>query len=136
MITYVTVDDVDTALGASWTDDSNKAKSVLMANAWMNGLSLKLPCDKNTHEIIIPDDVKLAGAYASQAAANNGLYQQQESSGVVSNSSVEAKGVKVAETYADISTNSSKLLSPDLQLAMALLRPFGAGSSQIKLVRG
>ncbi len=57
MITYITVEDVNSILGATWTDESKKAKSVLMANTWMNGLNLKLPCDKATHETIIPDDV-------------------------------------------------------------------------------
>ena len=61
MITFITVEDVDSVLGSSWADESKKAKSVLMANTWMNGLSLKMPCDKATHEIIIPDDVKQAG---------------------------------------------------------------------------
>ncbi|MCS5969696.1 hypothetical protein LNP26_29775 [Klebsiella variicola subsp. variicola] len=58
MITFITVEDVNSILGATWTDESKKAKSVLMANTWMNGLNLKMPCNKATHEIIIPDDVE------------------------------------------------------------------------------
>ena len=73
MITFITVEDVNSILGATWTDESKKAKSVLMANTWMNGLNRKMPCDKVTHEIIIPDDVKQAGAYAALAASNGGL---------------------------------------------------------------
>ena len=47
MITFITVEDVNSILGATWTDESKKAKSVLMANTWMNGLNLKIPCDGN-----------------------------------------------------------------------------------------
>ncbi|WP_285131383.1 protein singed [Leclercia adecarboxylata] len=136
MITFVTVDDVDSLLGDSWTDDANKPKSVLMANVWLNGLSLSLPCDKVTHEVIIPDDVKLAGAYAAQAAANGGLYQKKTDSGSLLSKSVDADGVSVSKTYAELSANSTKLLDSDLQLALALLKPYGVNTSQIRLVRG
>lgn len=136
MITYITVADVDALLGSTWTDESKKAKSVLMANTWMNGLNLKMPCDKATHEVIIPDDVKLAGAYASLAAANGGLYQQKTSSGVLTSESVDADGVSVSESYAELATNSTSLLDSDLQLALAMLKPYGANTSQIRLVRG
>ncbi|ABV12989.1 TPA: protein singed [Citrobacter koseri] len=136
MITYITVADVDQILGADWTDASKKSKSVLMANAWMNGLGLKLPCDKNTHEIIIPDDVKQAGAYAAQAAANGGLYQQKTNSGSLLSNSVDADGVSVSKTFAELAVNSTALLDSDLQLAMAMLKPYGVNQSQIRLVRG
>lgn len=136
MITYITVADVDTLLGSAWTDDSKKAKSVLMANTWLNGLSLKMPIDKTTHEVVIPDDVKLAGAYAAQAAANGGLYQQKTSSGVLTSESVDADGVSTSESYAELATNSTSLLDSDLQLALAMLKPYGANTSQIRLVRG
>lgn len=136
MITYITVEDVNSILGATWTDESKKAKSVLMANTWMNGLNLKLPCDKATHETIIPDDVKQAGAYAAQAAANGGLYQQKTNSGVLTSESVDADGVSVSESYAELATNSTSLLDSDLQLALAMLKPYGVNTSQIRLVRG
>lgn len=136
MITYITVADVDALLGSTWTDESKKAKSVLMANTWMNGFNLKMPCDKTTHEVIIPDDVKLAGVYAAQAAANGGLYQQKTSSGVLTSESVDADGVSVSESYAELATNSTSLLDSDLQLALAMLKPYGANTSQIRLVRG
>lgn len=97
MITYITVEDVNSILGATWTDESKKAKSVLMANTWMNGLNLKLPCDKATHETIIPDDVKQAGAYAALAAANGGLYQQKTDSGVLLSKTVDADDVSVSK---------------------------------------
>ena len=136
MITFITVEDVDSVLGSSWTDESKKAKSVLMANTWMNGLSLKMPRDKATHETIIPDDVKQAGAYAALAASNGGLYQQKTDSGVLLSKTVDADDVSVSKTFAEISTNSTALLDPDLQLALAMLKPYGVNQSQVRLVRG
>lgn len=136
MITYITVADVDQILGADWTDPSKKAKSVLMANTWLNGLNLKIPCDSTTHEVIIPDDVKQAGAYAAQAAANGGLYQQKTNSGSLLSNSVDADGVSVSKTFAELAVNSTALLDSDLQLALAMLKPYGVNQSQIRLVRG
>ncbi|MBJ9110775.1 protein singed [Citrobacter sp. FDAARGOS_156] len=136
MITYITVADVDQILGADWTNPSKKSKSVLMANTWMNGLNLKMPCDNRTYEVIIPDDVKQAGAYAAQAAANGGLYQQKTNSGSLLSNSVDADGVSVSKTFAELAVNSTALLDSDLQLALAMLKPYGVNQSQIRLVRG
>ncbi|MEI7177126.1 DnaT-like ssDNA-binding protein [Pectobacterium carotovorum] len=130
MTTFITVADVDELLGADWTAEENKAKAVLMANAWLTGLNLRVCPDE------IPADVKLAGAYAALAAANGGLYQQQTDSGVVTSKSVDADGVSVSKSFAELATNSTALLNSDLQLALALLRPYGANPSQIRVVRG
>ena len=130
MITYITVSDVDRILGADWTDASKKEKPVKMANAWLNGLNLRV-CPDN-----IPEDVKEAGAYAASVAAAGKLYQQKTDSGVVTSKSVEAKGVSVSKSFAELSTNSTALLDPDLQFALALLKPYGVNQSQIRLVRG
>lgn len=130
MITFITVNEVNALLGDEWTDSSKKAKSVLMANVWLTGLNLR-GCDGD-----IPDDVKQAGAYAAQAAANGGLYQQKTNSGVTTSESVEADGVSVSETYAELATNSTSLFDSDLQLAMAMLKPYGYSSSQVRIQRG
>lgn len=136
MITFATVENVDSILGSTWADESKKAKSVLMANIWMNGLSLKMPCIAATHETIIPDDVKQAGAYASLAASNGGLYQQKTDSGVLLSKTVDADDVSVSKTFAELSTSSTALLDSDLQLALAMLKPYGVIQSQVRLVRG
>lgn len=130
MTTFITVADVDELLGTDWTAEENKAKAVLMANAWLTGLNLRICPDE------IPADVKLAGAYAALAAANGGLYQQKTDSGVVTSKSVDADGVSVSKSFAELATNSTALLNSDLQLALALLRPYGANPSQIRVVRG
>ncbi|VFT20935.1 Uncharacterised protein [Klebsiella pneumoniae] len=119
-----------------WTDESKKAKSVLMANTWMNGLNLKLPCDKATHETIIPDDVKQAGAYAALAAQMAGYISRKLIRGVLLSKSVDADDVSVSKTFAELATNSSALLDSDLQLALAMLKPYGVNQSQVRLVRG
>jgi hypothetical protein len=130
MRTFITITQVDTLLGSGWTDDSKKSRSVLAANAWMNGLNLHIKCDA------IPEDVEQAGAFAAQAAANGGLFQQKTDSGVLTSRSVEVDGAKVSKAYSALSTNSTELLDSDLQLALALLRPYGASSSQIRVNRG
>ena len=136
MVTFITVDDVDALLGSAWADTGGKAKAVLMANAWLNGLSLRLPCDKVTHEQVIPDDVKTAGAYAARAASTGGLDQQKTDSESLLSKSVDANGVSVSKTFAELDANSSTLLDSNLQLAMAILKPYGLSTSQVRLVRG
>lgn len=136
MVSFITLDDVDAVLGSTWADTNSKTKSVLMANAWLNGLSLRLPCDKGTHVPVIPDDVKTAGAYAALSASNGGLYQQKTDSGSLLSKSVDANGVSVSKTFSELDANSSALLDSNLQLAMALLKPYGLSTSQVRLVRG
>lgn len=130
MRTFITIAQVDTLLGTGWTEDDKKSRSVLSANAWMNGLNLHIKGEA------IPENVVLAGAYAAQAAANGGLFQQKTDSGVLTNRSVEVDGAKVSKSYAELSTSSTALLDSDLQLALALLRPYGASTSQIRINRG
>ena len=130
MITYITVADVDEILGPDWTTQDKKASSVFMANVWLNSLGLKVCPDH------IPNDVKTAGAYAAKAASEGGLYQQKTDSGVVTSSSVKADSVSSSKTYAEMATNSASLLDPNLQIALALLKPYGVNSSQIRIYRG
>ncbi|HCQ4576630.1 TPA: protein singed [Escherichia albertii] len=130
MITYVTCDDVDNTLGKNWANEDVKNKAVLMANAWLNNFSLKV--DPSS----IPDEVKLAGAYAARVASVGKLFQQKNDSGVVINKTVSADGVSVSKSFAELSANSTALLEPDLQLALALLKPYGLSHSQVRVVRG
>jgi hypothetical protein len=131
MITYVTVEDVDRLLGPEWADNNAKSKAVLMANAWMNTFNLR---GFNTDEI--PENVQLAGAYAASVAAEGNLFQQKTDSGVLTSKSVEADGVAVSKTFTEISTGDASLLPADLQLALALLKPWGASTSQLRVERG
>lgn len=126
MITYVTCDDVDNAFGNAWTSENAKNKAVLMANAWLNGFNLSR----------IPEEVKLAGAYAARIASFGKLFQQKNDSGVVISKAVSADGVSVSKSFAELPSNSTVLLEPDLQLAIALLKPYGLSRSQVRVVRG
>ena len=126
MITYVTCDDVDNAFGNAWTSENAKNKAVLMANAWLNGFSLKINPSR------IPEEVKLAGAYAARIASVGKLFQQKNDSGVVISKAVSADGVSVSKSFAELPANSTALLEPDLQLAIALLKPYGLSRSQVR----
>ncbi|EMR0736715.1 protein singed [Citrobacter braakii] len=130
MITYVTCDDIDNALGNAWASENAKNNAVLMANAWLNGFNLKINLSS------IPEEVKLAGAYAARVASVGKLFQQKNDSGVVINKTVSADGVSVSKSFAELSANSIALLEPDLQLALALLKPYGLSRSQVRVVRG
>lgn len=130
MRTFITITQVDILLGSGWTEDNKKSRSILAANAWMNGLNLHIKGDG------VPDNVVLAGAYAAQAAANGGLFQKKTDSGVLTSRSVEVDGAKVSKSYSALSTSNTALLDSDLQLALALLRPYGASTSQIRVNRG
>ena len=122
MITYVTCDDVDNAFGNAWTSENAKNKAVLMANAWLNGFNLKINPSR------IPEEVKLASF--------GKLFQQKNDSGVVISKAVSADGVSVSKSFSELPANSTALLEPDLQLAIALLKPYGLSRSQVRVVRG
>ncbi|BEM41790.1 hypothetical protein SME13J_04090 [Serratia marcescens] len=131
MATYITRHDVDRLLGESWTTDADKPRAVLMANAWLTTQRLR-GIDAGD----MPDDVVLAGAYAASVAAKGKLYEQKSTTGVLASETVEAKGVKVSETYTTGTTNNaSTLLDPDLQLALALLSPWRANPMAFEVYR-
>ncbi|ENC8480402.1 protein singed [Escherichia coli] len=130
MITYVTCDDVDNALGNAWASENAKNKAVLMANAWLNGFNLKINPSR------IPEEIKLAGAYAARIASVGKLFQQKNDSGVVISKAVSADGVSISKSFAELPANNTVLLEPDLQLAIALLKPYGLSRSQVRVVRG
>ncbi len=96
MITYVTCDDVDNAFGNAWTSENAKNKAVLMANAWLNGFNLKINPSR------IPEEVKLAGAYAARIASFGKLFQQKNDSGVVISKAVSADGVSVSKSFSEL----------------------------------
>jgi hypothetical protein len=131
MTVYITIQDVDEQLGDAWAAADKKAKAVLQANTWMTGLNLQ---DIDPEDI--PYEVKQAGAYAASVAAAGKLYQKKTDSGVMTSKSVEADDVKVSKTFAELSTSSTELLDPDLQLALAMLKPWMLNPFQTFLVRG
>ncbi|MGQ7172308.1 protein singed, partial [Escherichia sp. R-CC3] len=55
---------------------------------------------------------------------------------VVISKAVSADGVSVSKSFSELPANSTALLEPDLQLAIALLKPYGLSRSQVRVVRG
>lgn len=131
MATYITSEDVDSLLGSGWASDSAKAKSVLMANAWLTALNLQ-----GIDSAAVPDDVKQAGAYVASVAAAGNLYTQKESSGILASESVKAGSVEVTESYYTGGTiDPDTLLDPDLQLALALLAQWRSNPLKFRVYR-
>lgn len=130
MTTYITVADVDSILGTSWADDSVKAKAVLQANAYMTALNLQ-----NVPDNPVPDDVKQAGAYLASAAASGVLYKQKAESGALTSKTVDADGVRVTKSYASSESQGNTTLPEDVQLALALLKPWRSNPMAFRVYR-
>lgn len=123
MTIYITVEQVDTLLGAGWAPADQKARAVLMANTWLTNLGLP-EFDP------VPDDVIQAGAEIAREAAAGNIYGSKET-GVLSKS-VDADGVSSSKTYSE----SSRTISAGESFALALLAPYLNNSGQTKIVRG
>ncbi|MBX8528551.1 hypothetical protein K5D32_02690 [Pseudomonas cichorii] len=122
MTIYISVEQVDGLLGASWASEDQKSRSVLMANTWLTNLNLP---DFDP----VPGDVIQAGAEVAREAAAGSLYAAKET-GVLSRS-VNADGVSSSKTYSE----SSRSISAGESFALALLAKY-LGNGQVKIVRG
>lgn len=130
MTTYITVADVNEILGSNWVEDSKKGKAVLQANAYMTSLNLQKVPDNP-----LPDDLTQAGAYIASVAAAGNLYRQKTDSGLVTSRSVKAGSTQVTKAYAELDSSSASLLDPDLQLALAMLRPWMGNRLSFRVYR-
>ncbi|RRE77960.1 protein singed [Klebsiella pneumoniae] len=128
MTVYITIRDVDELLGIRTAAD--KRVKPCSGKHWMTALNLQ---DIDPEHI--PEEVKQAGAFIASVAAAGNLYQQKTDSGVVTSKSVEADDVKVSRTFAELSTTSTELLDPDLQLALDMLKPWMINPFQTFFVR-
>ncbi|MBD8260487.1 protein singed [Pantoea agglomerans] len=129
MTTYITVADVDELLGAGWAESDKKARAVMQANAYLTALNLKGITGAT------PDDVKQAGALLASAAAAGVLYRQQTESGALTSKTVDADGVRVTKSYASSQSTSNTLLPADVQLALALLKPWRSNPLAFRVYR-
>lgn len=129
MTTYITVADVDELLGADWTTPEKKARAVMQANAYLTALNLQGIIGAT------PDDVKQAGALLASAAAAGVLYRQQTESGALTSKTVDADGVRVTKSYASSQSTSNTLLPADVQLALALLKPWRSNPLSFRVYR-
>lgn len=122
MIAYITVADVDSLLGPTWTAPEKKERAVLIANVWLT--------NKNLPELDpIPDEWTQAGAEVAREAAAGTIYGHTEMG--VTSKSVSAGDVSSAKTF----SSAHKVTSAGETLALALLGPWLGNSSMIKLVR-
>lgn len=129
MATYITVADVDAALGASWAPESQKARAVMQANAYMTSLSLA-----GVDMKAIPEEVVQAGVELAQVAASGKLYQQQ-TEGALASKTVKAGPVTTSKTFASIDTSKSTSLPDGLQFALALLAPWRSSAFSFNVYR-
>ncbi|GKQ44380.1 protein singed [Pseudomonas syringae] len=129
MATYITVADVDAALGASWAPEGQKARAVMQANAYMTSLSLA-----DVDMKAIPEEVVQAGVELAQVAASGKLYQQQ-TEGSIASKTVKAGSVSTSKTFASIDTSKSTSLPDGLQFALALLAPWRSSAFSFNVYR-
>lgn len=129
MATYITAADVDELLGTDWAAPDKKARAVMQANAFLTALNLQ-GVTGNT-----PEDVKQAGALLASAAAAGVLYKQQTESGALTSKTVDADGVRVTKSYASGQNTVGSLLPEDVQLALALLKPWRSNPMAFRVYR-
>lgn len=119
---FVTIEDVDTILGATWTAQDKKAMAIQDANDWLSGMKLCKGLDP------IADSIKRAGAYLSRLSSQDLLYATQ-TDGVVTEKTVSAQqGTSVSKKYA---AGQEKGKHADMQRVESLLKPYlcsGVGS--------
>jgi len=129
MATYITVADVDTILGATWTTEDKKVRAVMQANAYLTSLKL-VGIDMDA----IPEDVKLAGAELAQTAALGKLYQQT-TEGALEAKTVKAGSVTTSKTFASFDSSKTTALPDGVQFALALLNPWMASAFSFNVYR-
>lgn len=122
MATYITVADVDAALGADWAPEDKKARAVMQANAYLTSLKLS-GVDMES----IPEEVKQAGVELAQVAADGKLYEQK-TEGTLAAKTVKAGSVSTSKTFASLDTSKSTVLPDGVQFALALLDPWRVSS--------
>lgn len=106
---FISVDDANNILGASFAPDSDKARLVLLANTWMKnqiGFEPK----------IISDNLKVAASEIIKGVLSGDLYSGQAEK-VLSKTVSAQTGTSVAKTFAENSRKVSKFE----QIALALI---------------
>lgn len=102
---------------------------MLQANAYLTALNLQGITDAT------PDDVKMAGAFLASASAAGVLYKQQVESGALTSKTVDADGVRVTKSYASSQSVGNTSLPEDVQLALALLKPWRSNPLAFRVYR-
>lgn len=118
---FVTIEDVDTILGATWAAQDKKTAAIQDANDWLNGMKFCKGLDP------IADSIKRAGAYLSRLSSQDLLFTTQ-ADGVVTEKKVKADVVETTKKYA---VGQEKGKYADMQRVESLLKPYlcsGVGS--------
>lgn len=123
---FVTIEDVDSILGADWTTEDKKPLAVNDANVW---LSSKKFC--SGLEPLNPA-FKQAGAYLARLSSNNLLYVTT-TEGTVTEKSVKAGDVSVSKKFAEGSEygKQADMIRVDDILDQFLCKGSGVGNTWV-----
>lgn len=124
MTDFITVADVDQALGQGWAGEGDPVLAVAMANAW---LTAKI---KRTVSDPVPDAVVSAGAQVAKLAAAGQLYKDTQRE--VQSKTVSAQaGTSTSKTYVAGSVDRST----GENFALDLIAPWTRRSGTVMLKR-
>lgn len=124
MTDFITVADVDQALGQGWAGDGDAVLAVSMANAW---LTAKI---KRLVPAPVPDAIVTAGAQVAKLAAAGKLYKDTQRE--VQSKSVSAQsGTSTSKTYVVGSVDRSA----GENFALDLIAPWIRRSGTVMLKR-
>lgn len=124
MTDFITVANVDEALGQGWAGDGNAVLAVSMANAWLTA-KIKRPVPTP-----VPDAIVTAGAQVAKLAAAGQLYKDTQRE--VQSKSVSAQsGTSTSKTYVAGSADRSA----GENFALDLIAPWIRRSGTVMLKR-
>ncbi|ROQ53656.1 hypothetical protein [Pseudomonas putida] len=124
MTDFITVADVDQALGHGWAGDGDAVLAVSMANAWLTA-KIKRPVPDP-----VPDAIVIAGSQVAKLAAAGKLYKDTQRE--VQSKSVSAQsGTSTSKTYVAGSVDRSA----GENFALDLIAPWIRRSGTVMLKR-
>jgi len=124
MTDFITVADVDQALGLGWAGDGDAVLAVSMANAWLSAKIKRLVPEP------VPDAIVTAGAQVAKLAAAGQLYKDTQRE--VQSKSVSAQsGTSTSKTYVVGSVDRSA----GENFALDLIAPWIRRSGTVMLKR-
>lgn len=124
MTDFITVADVDEALGQGWASAGDSVLAVAMANAW---LTAKI---KRAVPEVVPDAIKSAGVQVAKLAAAGKLYKDTERE--VQSKTVSAQaGTSTSKTYVAGSVDRST----GENFALDLIAPWTRRAGTVMLKR-
>lgn len=124
MTDFITVADVDEALGQGWAGDGDAVLAVSMANAWLTA-KIKRAVPK-----VVPDAIITAGVQVAKLAADGKLYKDTQRE--VQSKSVSAQsGTSTSKTYVAGSVERSS----GENFALDLIAPWARRCGTVMLKR-